>query len=99
MKTLSVITIMVAIYVLSYLSFYNDWDWFWKPIELITRIPDSIGTFRFIKLFPMLIGKYHLNPFRVSVSTLRQTLSEEDKIKFINGIPEAYKETAKEFFF
>lgn len=93
MKTLLVVTIIIAMYTLSYLSYYNEWEWFWILGKIITMIK----TLTFIKVFPLMI-KYHLNPFSVTPKQLRRTLSEEDKEKFITGVPKRYRETAKEFF-
>ena len=97
MKALLVVTIIIAMYTLSYLSYYNEWEWFWLPVEILGKIITMIKTLTFIKVFPLMI-KYHLNPFSVTPKQLRRTLSEEDKEKFITGVPKRYRETAKEFF-
>ena len=97
MKVSLVVVIVIATYALSYLSFYNEWEWFWMPIEILGKIIDVFRTLVFIRVFPLLI-KYHLNPFSVTPKQLRRTLSEEDKEKFIASVPKKYKETAKEFF-
>lgn len=97
MKTLLVIVIIIAMYALSYLSFYNEWEWFWMPVEILGRIIDAFRTLAFIRVFPLVI-KYHLSPFSVTPRQLREKLSEEDKEKFIASVPKRYKETAKEFF-
>ena len=97
MKTLLVVVIIIALYILSYLSYYNEWEWFWTPIEILCKIISMIETFTFIRTFPLII-KYHLNPFSVTPKQLRKTLSEEDKEKFIANVPKRYRETAKEFF-
>ncbi len=99
MKTIVVVAIIIlAQYTLSYLSFYNEWEWFWKPVEWLGKLISWIETFVFIKTFPMLIMKYHLNPFSVTPKVLRKTLSDEDKNKFVDSVPKRYRETAKEFF-
>ena len=97
MKILLVVVIIIALYTLSYLSYYNEWEWFWMPIEILGKIITMIKTLTFIKVFPLMI-KYHLNPFSVTPKQLRRTLSEEDKEKFITSVPKRYRETAKEFF-
>lgn len=97
MKTLLVVVIIIALYTLSYLSYYNEWEWFWMPIEILGKIINAFRTLVFIRVFPLMI-KNHLNPFSVTPRQLRRTLSEEDKEKFIASVPKKYKETAKEFF-
>ena len=97
MKTLLVVVIIIALYTLSYLSYYNEWEWFWMPIEIFGKIIDVFRTLVFIRVFPLVI-KYHLNPFSVTTRQLRERLSEEDKEKFIASVPKKYKETAKKFF-
>lgn len=97
MKTLLVVTIIIAMYTLSYLSYYNEWEWFWMPIEILGKIITMIKTLTFIRVFPLVI-RNHLNPFSVTPRQLRKTLSEEDKEKFIASVPKKYRETAKEFF-
>ena len=97
MKTLLVVVIIIALYTLSYLSYYNEWEWFWMPIEILGKIIDIFRTLVFIRVFPLII-KNHLNPFSVTPRQLRKTLSEEDKEKFIASVPKKYKETAKKFF-
>ena len=97
MKILLVVVIIIATYALSYLSFYNEWVWFWMPVEILGKIIEAFRTLVFIRVFPLMF-KYHLNPFSVTPRQLRRTLSEEDKEKFIASIPKKYKETAEEFF-
>lgn len=97
MKTLLVVAIVIATYALSYLSFYNEWEWFWMPVEILGKIINAFRTLVLIRVFPLMI-KNHLNPFSVTPRQLRRTLSEEDKEKFIASVPKKYKETAKEFF-
>lgn len=97
MKTLLVVAIIITMYALSYLSYYNEWEWFWMPIEILGKIIDVFRTFAFIRVFPLVI-KYQLNPFSVTPRQLRAKLSEEDKEKFIASVPKKYTETAKEFF-
>lgn len=96
MKVSLVVVIVIATYALSYLSFYNEWIWFWMPIEILCKIISMIETLAFIRVFPLII-KHHLNPFSVTPKQLRKTLSEEDKEKFIANVPKRYRETAKEF--
>ena len=97
MKVLLVVVIVVATYALSYLSYYNEWEWFWMPVEIFGKIIEAFRTLVLIRVFPLMI-KNHLNPFSVTPRQLRRTLSEEDKEKFIASVPKKYKETAKEFF-
>lgn len=97
MKVSLVVVIVIATYTLSYLSFYNEWEWFWMPVEIFGKIIETFRTFALIRVFPLML-KYHLNPFSVTPIQLRKTLSEEDKEKFIASVPKKYKETAKEFF-
>lgn len=97
MKVSLVVVIVIATYALSYLSFYNEWEWFWMPVEIFYKIIEAFRTLALIRVFPLMF-KYHLNPFSVTPRQLRRTLSEEDKEKFIASIPKKYKETAKEFF-
>ena len=97
MKVSLVVVIVIATYALSYLSFYNEWEWFWMPVEIFGKIIEAFRTFALIRVFPLMF-KYHLNPFSVTPRQLRKTLSEEDKEKFIASVPKKYKETAKEFF-
>ena len=97
MKTLLVVVIIIALYTLSYLSYYNEWEWFWMPVEILGKIINAFRTLVFIRVFPLMI-KNHLNPFSVTPKQLRKTLSEEDKEKFIANVPKRYRETAKEFF-
>ena len=97
MKVSLVVVIVIATYALSYLSFYNEWEWFWMPVEIFGKIIEAFRTLVLIRAFPLMF-KYHLNPFSVTPRQLRKTLSEEDKEKFIASVPKKYKETAKEFF-
>jgi hypothetical protein len=97
MKVSLIVVIVIAMYALSYLSFYNKWEWFWMPVEILGKIIEAFRTLEFIRAFPLIL-KYHLNPFSVTTRQLRRTLSEEDKEKFIASLPKKYKETAKEFF-
>ena len=97
MKVSLVIVIVITTYALSYLSFYNEWVWFWMPVEIFGKIIEAFRTLALIRVFPLII-KYHLNPFSVTPKQLRKTLSEEDKEKFIANVPKRYRETAKEFF-
>lgn len=97
MRVLLIVVIIIALYTLSYLSYYNEWEWFWIPIEIFGKIINVFRTLVFIRVFPLVI-KYHLNPFSVTPRQLRKRLSEEDKEKFIASVPKRYKETAKEFF-
>lgn len=97
MKVLLVVVIVIATYALGYLSFYNEWEWFWMPVEIFGKIIEAFRTLVLIRVFPLMI-KNHLNPFSVTPRQLRRTLSEEDKEKFIASVPKKYKETAKEFF-
>ena len=97
MKVSLVVVIVIATYALSYLSFYNEWVWFWMPVEIFGKIIEAFRTLALIRVFPLMF-KYHLNPFSVTPRQLRRTLSEEDKEKFIASVPKKYKETAKEFF-
>lgn len=97
MRVSLVVVIIIATYALSYLSFYNEWVWFWMPVEILSKIIDVFRTLVFIRVFPLVI-KYHLNPFSVTPMQLRKKLSEEDKEKFIASVPKKYKETAEEFF-
>ena len=97
MKVSLVVVIAITTYALSYLSFYNEWEWFWIPVEIFGKIIEAFRTLILIRVFPLMI-KNHLNPFSVTPRQLRITLSEEDKEKFIASVPKKYKETAKEFF-
>ena len=97
MKVSLVVVIVIALYTLSYLSYYNEWEWFWMPVEILGKIINMFETLVFIRVFPLMI-KYHLNPFSVTPKQLRKVLSEEDKEKFIASVPKKYRETAKEFF-
>lgn len=97
MRVLLVVVIVIALYTLSYLSYYNEWEWFWMPVEILGKIITMFKTLAFIRVFPLMI-KYHLNPFSVTPKQLRKTLSKEDKEKFIANVPKKYRETAKEFF-
>lgn len=97
MKVSLIVVIVIAMYALSYLSFYNEWEWFWMPVEILGKIIEAFRTLEFIRAFPLIL-KYHLNPFSVTTRQLRRTLSEEDKEKFIASLPKKYKETAEEFF-
>ena len=97
MRVSLVVVIVIATYALSYLSFYNEWEWFWIPVEILGKIIEAFRTLVLIRVFPLMF-KYHLNPFSVTPRQLRRTLSEEDKEKFIASVPKKYKETAKEFF-
>lgn len=97
MKVSLVLVIVIATYALSYLSFYNEWEWFWMPVEIFGKIIEAFRTLALIRVFSLMF-KYHLNPFSVAPRQLRRTLSEEDKEKFIASVPKKYKETAKEFF-
>ena len=97
MKVSLIVVIVIATYALSYLSFYNEWEWFWMPVEIFGKIIEAFRTFTLIRVFPLMF-KYHLNPFSVTPRQLRRTLSEEDKEKFIASVPKKYKEAAKEFF-
>lgn len=97
MKVLLVVVIVIATYALSYLSYYNEWEWFWMPVEIFGKIIEAFRTLVLIRVFPLMI-RNHLNPFSVTPRQLRRTLSEEDKEKFIASVPKKYKETAEEFF-
>ena len=97
MRVSLVVVIVIATYALSYLSFYNEWVWFWMPVEIFGKIIEAFRKLVFIRVFPLVI-KYHLNPFSVTPRQLRAKLSEEDKEKFIASVPKKYKKTAKEFF-
>lgn len=97
MKVSLVVVIVIAMYALSYLSYYNEWEWFWMPIEILGKIIEAFRTLVFIRVFPLMF-KYHLNPFSVTPRQLRITLLEEDKEKFIASVPKKYKKTAEEFF-
>ena len=97
MKVSLVVVIVIATYTLSYLSFYNEWEWFWMPVEIFGKIINAFRTLVLIRVFPLMI-KNHLNPFSVTPRQLRRTLSDEDKEKFIASVPKKYKKTAKEFF-
>lgn len=97
MRVSLIVVIVILMYALSYLSFYNKWKWYWMPVEILSKIIEAFKTLEFIKAFPLIL-KYHLNPFSVTTRQLRRTLSEEDKEKFIASLPKKYKETAKEFF-
>ena len=97
MKTLLVVVIIIALYILSYLSYYNEWEWFWMPVEILGKIINVFRTLVFIRTFPLII-KYHLNPFTATANQLKKVLSNEDKEKFIANVPKRYRETAKEFF-
>lgn len=104
MKVLLLVAIIV-VYVLSYLSYCNEWEWFWTPAKFFAKIVDVFKTdkivdifktFVFIKAFPMLI-KYRLNPFTITFDQLNATLSEKDKEKFIIKAPVEYRNTLKEY--
>lgn len=97
MRVSLIVVIVIVMYVLSYLSFYNEWKWFWMPVEILGKIIEAFKTLVFIRAFPLIL-KYHLNPFSVTTRQLRKTLSEEDKEKFIASLPKKYKKIAKEFF-
>ena len=95
MKVSLVVVIVIATYTLSYLSFYNEWEWFWMPVEIFGKIINAFRTLVLIRIFPLMI-KNHLNPFSVTPRQLRRTLSDEDKEKFIARVPKKYKKTATE---
>ena len=91
MKVSLVVVIVIALYTLSYLSYYNEWEWFWMPIEFLGKIINVFRTFIFIRTFPLII-KYHLNPFTATANQLKKVLSNEDKEKFIANTPKGYRE-------
>lgn len=95
MKVLLLVAIIV-VYVLSYLSYCNEWEWFWILGKALAKIVEASKMFVFIKTFPLMI-KYRLNPFTVTPNELNTTLSEKDKEKFIAKSPEKYKNALKEY--
>ena len=105
MRVLLLIAIIITLYTLSYLSYCNEWEWFWTPAKFFTKIADVFKTDKivdvfktlvFIKAFPLLI-KYRLNPFTITFDQLNATLSEKDKEKFITKVPKEYRNTLEEY--
>lgn len=91
MKVSLVVVIVISLYTLSYLSYYNEWEWFWMPIEILGKIINMFRILVFIRTFPLII-KNHLNPFTATSNQLKKVLSKEDKEKFIANTPKGYRE-------
>ena len=55
MKVSLVVVIVIALYTLSYLSYYNEWEWFWMPVEILGKIINVFRTLVFIRTFQLII--------------------------------------------